>query len=697
MIQQLTNFLTRLLLDPVIAIGIWMLEQETVRTAILSGLGVSCLGVAILWFSHRKVTTAFFLTSLALGSFGQAFADPKSPKPALVFYGLSLCCLVPFMVMRLRNQAPLLRSESPTDSPLPQLAQRMDSGATLRKVVILSGFIFAGLVLLYRLDEISPRVGDYAASGALVTCKALQGTWPKAKTFWQLTPGTMLHTFQSPIYILTQYLSFRLNGPNLYGVRFNDALWTLTGLLFFYHLLRREWNRAIALTGVIVLTGCRFFQVFSRTGTYLGATVTWSMILLFVMQKIIRRPTGLAYASMGALLAGASYFYTPIRFMVLFCLSIIGLNSITNRTRRVTAIRNLLIMVGTGLLCALPQVWQAKSLRNTYFFERADSPPDVPIWKKSADGLKITNEFSWEALQANFRRNFREVVSLIYIRGAFSDYFAVLLVPGLVLLLTDRQRLFAVILGLWGIWSLLPAVLVNPESRRYLLVTPVLATGIVLGIAVVWQESQGVFRSRALRSVAQVWLISLLVPLYLMDLGGFYTGIRGAIHRDWAYGHTERERLGWLTRELVSSFPVVLPNAGVNQATVEFLLFEESSFKAPTSRHRFLSESDFLALIHEGSADHVYALLADARWSFAPTGWPRSGILGEALASAYRHWPEAQVLEGRWLVAPTKTAFGLIIPPNHKLPPLDLTYFRWGPIRVTTVRELIEELQANNP
>jgi hypothetical protein len=616
------------------------------------------------------------LLALALAREGRGGARRARPAIALGLAALGQMLLVlqhplPGGLLHASAVAVLLRA------PRPRLTAPQRRPRHAR--IALQAILLLGLALrLHRLEEITPGVGDYNAITGLAAIRAMGGEWPHR--VWSLTPGTLYHSCRSPLYLGSMVLSFRLLGANLFGLRATDVAWAILSLILLQVLGESLRLGPAAVAATLALALHRWHAAISRRGVFLMAPIALATLLLALALDTIRRPRAWKGAALGLLLAASSYLYAAIRVMVVLCLAGWLAALAVDRARR----RQWLVVGAMAGLVLLPSAWlQVRGPGEPwrrYFFQRKGSPPDVAIWRRTADGTRIRQGFSAADTLANLERNLTALGRFLYEDGSNGELFSVTLLTGLVLLVGTLSPGRAAFLLAWGGLALLPGVLIKTVSRRLILFLPLLA--LAAGSAAAWiAGAVASLPHRRRRVLLGAGILVCTLPLLAADAGAPFTRLRYRHVRDLAFGHPQRDRLARLLRSLAFHMPVVVIEPGEDDDVLGFLLHEPLSARGEDLQEAFRDAEELRARLDTDAADTAYA------WMVQPgeKAWLR-------LLHARR--PEAPVIEGLGAPRGRRVLFRVVLPPGVSAPETSEDA-AWAPVRVRPLAEVIQETRPS--
>jgi len=650
-------------IQPVIAAGTVLLAQPLAAAALLLA---AAAGLLVLAADENRPALARRRTAcIAIGCAGQALIALGHYYLGLAAHGAAAAALAAILFLQRR------RSDSAAEST-PTIRQMKPRWMWLAALGL---FTVALALRLYRLETASPRINDTAAKTALAAISLLdQGAPP---TFWRLTAGTLFHSRESPVYVASMAAVMKLADRSLIAVRLTDVLWAMASLLLTYWLGWRLWGRGPALLALGFLALCRWHGALSRPGTYLMATIVCAQALMLLVISHIERPRWWTYPLLGALIPACSYFYSAIRPQAVIALAL-ALLPLIRGPRRGRALVGLLLLSGALLLAAQPQWPKWRGFQRDYFFQRPNSPPDVAVWAKTADGEGIITAFDPEATAANLKLNLKKIIAVFYANGSISPVYSALLLPSAVLLAagTLSHRL----LLLWGMVGLSPGLLIAPPTRRMILVIPVLALSSAWVLTGALDNGQrGTGRTR--RNKAAAWVVAgALAGLMVMDVAAPFTELRYRHVRDSAYGHPHRDRFGWALRDAVEIGPVFILDSKPDRPVLDLLLHRIQQRNGDAADYQFVAEEEFLAWINDPGTSGRVSL------GFLCSGQDDSDIERTLLDAIAKRWPRAPVIEGAWSNNYNKIAFRIVLPWGKWSRDTVLPAGPWDPVRLVSAR-----------
>jgi hypothetical protein len=423
--------------------------------------------------------------------------------------------------------------------------------------------------------------GEYAPDGSDVPFGMLYSPRRLLEVSLPWRQGLMTDSYRTLLGGTPAAAAMWLFGVNLFSLRVYSVCMSLAAVALIVLLgrtLSPERPATASLSGLI-LAATPVFLVYGRTGTDVGPTLTWSLlVLLFIARLLWRNPRSWRdAAALGAAIGLSPYFYAVIRLQVLALLGWLALLLVLRRFR--PGWWASVAFVAGFLVVASPQISYWSEVKSNFLAGRGEqvlamstSPEEL---RRAFPGETFVPPFSWSVRLRFIRhyvglnlQNWYRLFTGVNLSPAVSDYWnprgeilhAALLALGMIgFALSWRSLPFerGVFLLLIFIVGACPSLMTNNvHAGRVLLALPAMVYWVALSIGAIGSWCAVLLRGG--RRLQDAVLVMLLVFLAWHTSASFVERLRAHAfpHRNYSRAVAEAVRDTSETRLIVPAFPL---------------------------------------------------------------------------------------------------------------------------------------------
>lgn len=277
--------------------------------------------------------------------------------------------------------------------------------------------------------------GEYRPDGGEVPYGMIYAPWKLLELSIPFNQGLMTDSYRVLLGGTPAAAAMRMFGVSLFSLRIYSVCMSLVAVVLFVWLVRSlsPDRRVLASICGIVLAGAPVFLVYGRTGTDVGPTLTWAILILVLIARVFWGKRRLMDAlALGAAIGLSAYFYAVIRLQVLALLFWLFAMLIMRRFR--PGLLRGLALVGGLILVLLPQLSKIEEVRESFLAGRGEQ---LIAMSESPDELRhffpdepLNPPFSWNLrlryiaryMQLNLA-NWYRLFCGIDLHSAVSDYW----------------------------------------------------------------------------------------------------------------------------------------------------------------------------------------------------------------------------------------------------------------------------------